>query len=114
MESEITENHLSKELEESLNKEEFSDEKDILYDRAKEIVIASKKASASLLQRRLSIGYARAARLLDMLEERGIIGPGEGAKPREVYFSGEIQEEERNEIEEGEDGENNEGDWKKI
>ncbi len=43
------------------------------------------KASASLLQRRLRVGYARAARLLDILEERGIIGPGDGAKPREVY-----------------------------
>ncbi len=43
------------------------------------------KASASLLQRRLRIGYARAARILDILEDNGIIGPGEGAKPREVY-----------------------------
>ena len=45
------------------------------------------KASASFLQRRLRIGYARAARLLDLLEERGIIGPGEGAKPREILIS---------------------------
>ena len=44
----------------------------------------SKKASASLLQRRLKVGYARAARLLDLMEEAGVIGPGEGAKPREV------------------------------
>ena len=47
--------------------------------------MAAGKASASLLQRRLKVGYARAARLLDILEENGIIGPGEGAKPREVY-----------------------------
>ncbi|WKZ27064.1 MAG: DNA translocase FtsK [Candidatus Paceibacterota bacterium] len=61
-----------------------SDEDD-LYDEAKRIVIDSGKASASLLQRRLRVGYARAARLLDILEDKGIIGPGEGAKPREVY-----------------------------
>jgi len=60
-------------------------EQDSLYEEAKQIVIESKKASASLLQRRLSIGYARAARLLDILEDRGVIGPGDGAKPRKVY-----------------------------
>ena len=59
---------------------------DPLYEDAKKVVIESKKASASLLQRRLRIGYARAARLIDILEERGIVGPGEGAKPREVYI----------------------------
>lgn len=58
---------------------------DDLYDAAVETVISAKKASASLLQRRLKVGYARAARLLDLMEERGVIGPGEGAKPREVY-----------------------------
>lgn len=47
-------------------------------------MIKAGKASASYLQRRLRIGYARAARLLDLLEEQGIIGPGDGAKPREV------------------------------
>ena len=50
------------------------------------MILQAKKASASLLQRRLSIGYARAARLLDILEEKGYIGPGDGAKPREVYL----------------------------
>jgi S-DNA-T family DNA segregation ATPase FtsK/SpoIIIE len=59
---------------------------DELYKQAVETVAAAKKASASLLQRRLSVGYARAARLLDMMEERGVIGPGDGAKPREVYL----------------------------
>lgn len=49
------------------------------------LVRSAKKASASLLQRRLKVGYARAARLLDIMEEKGLIGPGEGAKPREVY-----------------------------
>ncbi len=60
---------------------------DDLYEEAKGLVIEAGKASASLLQRRLRVGYARAARLLDMLEDRGIIGPADGAKPREVYLS---------------------------
>jgi S-DNA-T family DNA segregation ATPase FtsK/SpoIIIE len=64
----------------------LDEEEDELYDEAVEVVRRAKKASASLLQRRLKIGYARAARLLDLMEERGIIGPGEGAKPREVYL----------------------------
>ncbi len=57
---------------------------DELYEQARELVIEAGKASASYLQRRLRVGYARAARMLDLLEERGVIGPGEGAKPREV------------------------------
>ncbi len=61
------------------------DADDDLYSEAKETVVLAGKASASLLQRRLRVGYARAARLLDILEEKGIIGPGDGAKPREVY-----------------------------
>ncbi len=59
---------------------------DELYEDAKEIVVMAGKASASLLQRRLRVGYARAARLLDMLEEEGVIGPAEGAKPRDVMI----------------------------
>lgn len=58
---------------------------DELLAQAKEAILQAGKASASYLQRRLRIGYARAARLLDLLEEQGFIGPGEGAKPREVY-----------------------------
>jgi S-DNA-T family DNA segregation ATPase FtsK/SpoIIIE len=61
---------------------------DELYEDAVEVVVQAKKASASLLQRRLRIGYARAARLLDLLEERGVVGPGEGAKPRDVLTDG--------------------------
>jgi DNA segregation ATPase FtsK/SpoIIIE, S-DNA-T family len=57
---------------------------DDLYEEAKEIVIRAGKASTSYLQRKLRIGYARAARLMDILEERGIIGPADGSKPREV------------------------------
>ena len=60
------------------------DDDDDLYEDAREIVIEAKKASTSFLQRKLKVGYARAARLIDMLEERGVVGPGEGAKPREV------------------------------
>jgi len=63
-----------------------SDEQDVLFDDAKKVVIESGKASASLLQRRLKVGYARAARLLDEMEEAGIVGPAEGAKPREVFM----------------------------
>ncbi|MEK7506487.1 MAG: DNA translocase FtsK 4TM domain-containing protein [Patescibacteria group bacterium] len=65
---------------------EVDDVGDELYEEAKIVVAQAGKASASLLQRRLRVGYARAARLLDLLEERGIIGPGEGAKPREVFI----------------------------
>ena len=61
-------------------------EDDELLDKAKEVIWQAQKASASLLQRRLRIGYARAARLLDLLEEEGIIGPGDGAKPREILI----------------------------
>jgi len=63
--------------------DDFSDE-DPLYEEAAKEVIRAGKASTSYLQRKFRVGYARAARLIDMLEERGIIGPGEGAKPREV------------------------------
>jgi S-DNA-T family DNA segregation ATPase FtsK/SpoIIIE len=59
---------------------------DELLNDAVRVVAEAKKASASLLQRRLKVGYARAARLLDIMESKGIIGPGEGAKPREVYI----------------------------
>ncbi len=57
-----------------------------LYEEAKEIVIETRKASASLLQRRLSLGYTRAAQLLNRLEQEGVISSGEGAKPREVLI----------------------------
>ncbi|KKS38538.1 MAG: translocase FtsK protein [Parcubacteria group bacterium GW2011_GWA2_42_14] len=68
-----------------INFEDFdSDVDDELYEEAEKLVIEANKASASYLQRRLKIGYARAARLLDMLEENGIIGQGAGAKPREI------------------------------
>jgi len=90
---EIIEDKLAEDLEKDLTfqakeKLEFLKfEEDPLYEEAKKVVIEARKASASLLQRRLRIGYARAARLIDVLEERGVVGPLDGAKPREVYLS---------------------------
>ncbi|MBI2451023.1 MAG: hypothetical protein HYV52_01640 [Parcubacteria group bacterium] len=74
-----------------------SDEEDEFYEEAKDLVIEMGKASASLLQRRLRVGYARAARLLDIMETRGIIGPGDGAKPREILVVKESNQEMENE-----------------
>ncbi|MEG1474823.1 MAG: DNA translocase FtsK [Longicatena sp.] len=69
-----------------------SDSSDPLYDEIKDFIIQSRKASTSLIQRKFSIGYARAARLIDTMEEKGIIGPSRGSKPREVFIKGEIDE----------------------
>lgn len=63
------------------------DDGDPLLDEAIQAIIQAGRASTSLLQRRLKIGYGRAARVMDLLEERGVIGPGEGAKPREVLVT---------------------------
>lgn len=59
-------------------------DEDPLYDQALEIVVQAGKASASYIQRRLKIGYNRAARLVEEMEERGIVGPANGSKPREI------------------------------
>ncbi|MFA5080379.1 MAG: DNA translocase FtsK 4TM domain-containing protein [Candidatus Paceibacterota bacterium] len=72
----------------------FYAKEDPLYEEAKRMIIASKKASTSMLQRRLGVGYARAARLIDILEERGVVGPPDGAKPREVLMKNEDEDEE--------------------
>ena len=64
--------------------EEVSDEDEELVEKCLEIIRQEKRASTSLLQRRLRLGYTRAARIVDILEQRGILGPGEGAKPREI------------------------------
>lgn len=61
---------------------------DDMYEAARAAVMEAGKASTSYIQRKLRVGYARAARLIDMLEERGVIGPGDGAKPREVLERG--------------------------
>ena len=64
----------------------MGDGRDALFEDALRLICQHDKASASLLQRRLSVGYARAARILDQLEESGVIGPGEGSKPRDVLI----------------------------
>jgi S-DNA-T family DNA segregation ATPase FtsK/SpoIIIE len=70
----------------SLNNDD-NDGGDELLDEAREMVVKSGKASASYLQRRFRIGYARAARLIDLLEDNGVVGPGDGARPREVLIT---------------------------
>jgi len=99
--TDLEDDSLAENLEETLEKseqraEEFEggDGDDALYEDAKQIVVSAGKASASLLQRRLRVGYARAARLLDILESKGVIGPAEGAKPREIYARPDEMEEE--------------------
>ncbi|XEC97168.1 DNA translocase FtsK [Paenibacillus tarimensis] len=67
--------------------DEIDDDLDVLYDQAVQIVLEAKQASVSLLQRRMRIGYTRAARLIDQMEARSIVGPYEGSKPREVLLS---------------------------
>ena len=71
-------------FESTLDDEEGTEDDDELYEEARMCVIEAGRASTSYLQRKLKLGYARAARLMDKLEERGVIGPGDGAKPREV------------------------------
>ena len=63
---------------------EESGEKDELYNKAVELVLLTGQASASYLQRKLKLGYARAARIIDQMEQEGILGPTEGSKPREI------------------------------
>ncbi|PYQ09180.1 MAG: hypothetical protein DMH00_13465, partial [Acidobacteria bacterium] len=65
-------------------KEGFDEQVDEVYEQAARLVVQTGQASISHLQRRLKLGYARAARLVDMMERDGIVGPGEGAKPREI------------------------------
>lgn len=84
------------EIEESSNSDE--EELDELYEQAVTIVLEAKQASVSLLQRRMRVGYTRAARLIDSMEARGIIGPYEGSKPREVLMSMEQYQQQQNRI----------------
>ncbi|WP_204121780.1 MULTISPECIES: DNA translocase FtsK [Levilactobacillus] len=70
---------------EEIQQEEAGDSDDELFDEALSFVVDQQKASTSLLQRRFRIGYNRAARIMDDLEQRGYIGPQEGSKPRQVY-----------------------------
>jgi len=64
--------------------EDVSEEDEELVEKCLEVIRQEKKASTSLLQRRLRLGYTRAARIVDILERRGILGPGDGAKPRDI------------------------------
>ena len=66
---------------------EMGDSDDDMYNDAVVAVMAAGKASASLLQRRLRVGYARAARIMEEMEEKGIIGPADGSRPRDVLVS---------------------------
>jgi len=89
-----------------LNREgeiDFSDpnEGDELFEEAKDVVLQAGKASTSFLQRRLKVGYARAARLMDLMEEAGIVGPGDGAKPREILINEKEVDEEEGQLESG-------------
>jgi len=74
-------------------KEGFDEEVDEMYDQAARLVVQTGQASISHLQRRLKLGYARAARLVDMMERDGIVGPGEGAKAREILVKPDYFEE---------------------
>ncbi|NDK08917.1 DNA translocase FtsK, partial [Candidatus Gracilibacteria bacterium] len=61
------------------------DENPEMVEKAIQVVKEARKASTSLIQRKLGLGYARAAKILDILEELGVVGPSNGSKPREVY-----------------------------
>ena len=67
--------------------EAVADETDPLFDDAVEVLLETGQASVSMLQRRLKLGYSRAARLIDQMEERGVVGPFEGSKPRQLLVS---------------------------
>ncbi len=71
----------------ALDTEASGDEMDPLFEKGVEIVRTFKKASASFLQRRLGVGYNRAARMIELMEEMGIVGPQNGSKPREIVHS---------------------------
>ena len=113
----VLENNLAEDMEKTLESpeaglEDFYGGEDPLYEEAKRVVMEARKASASLLQRRLRVGYARAARLVDMLEQRGVVGPGEGAKPREILIQTAQSTEGMGENEAEENNNNN--DWQKV
>ena len=91
MNLEATPDKSASQIEDMKQKEEYDDP---LYNEIVEFVISTQKASASLLQRRFKLGYNRAARTVDLLEERGIIGPPNGSKPREVLVQLDKSEEE--------------------
>ena len=84
--------------------EEETGEKDELFDKAVELVLATGQASASYLQRKLKLGYARASRIIDQMEQEGLIGPPEGAKPREILVDARSYFREKQKAKQKEDG----------
>ena len=80
----------------SSDSDDDSGSRDPMFEQAVECVIEAGQASTSLLQRRCKLGYARAARIVDEMEERGIIGPYEGAKPRQLLITREQWEQMQN------------------
>jgi S-DNA-T family DNA segregation ATPase FtsK/SpoIIIE len=108
------EKDLEKELERKKEEGLLFDEDDPLFEEAKRIVIESGKASSSLLQRRLRVGYARAARLIDMLEEKGIVGSADGAKPREILVGSDEIGLENEEIQESQENNEEDNNWKGL
>ncbi len=77
----------------SMTDDDSMEDDDDLYESAKETVIEAGKASTSYIQRKLGIGYSRAAKLMDMLESRSVIGPARGSKPREILgLGGEVEQ----------------------
>ena len=66
---------------------DLGDDEDELIEEAIEVIMDCRQASTSMLQRRLKLGYSRAARIIDQIEDRGIIGPSEGSKPRQILIS---------------------------
>ena len=88
LETDILEEMRGRELEEAeITSEEIGGEWDELFQEAAEVCIQNGTGSTSLLQRRLSIGYGRAARIVDQLFDAGVLGPSDGAKGREVLMS---------------------------
>jgi DNA segregation ATPase FtsK/SpoIIIE, S-DNA-T family len=65
---------------------DVTDDDEILIEQAIDVIMQTQKASATMLQRKLGIGFPRAAKIIDILEDRGLVGPQEGAKPREIMM----------------------------
>jgi S-DNA-T family DNA segregation ATPase FtsK/SpoIIIE len=79
--------HLIQLATETESDDDRDEEVDEMFDRAVAIVADTRNASISYLQRRLKVGYNRAARMIEQMEQQGIVGPQEGVKPREVFVS---------------------------
>jgi S-DNA-T family DNA segregation ATPase FtsK/SpoIIIE len=70
----------------TVNEDDVCDEDESLIEQCIDVIRSEQKASVSLMQRRLRLGYTRAARIMDELERRGIVGPGKGAEPRDILI----------------------------